>query len=107
MRIGRSVCFSRILPLLLICFATVTIVRAQGANQTAPRSPNPAAGADQIKERDKWFLRGRLVHSKNSAELRRQAYLSKLRMRAQRAASPAKTIPVHGMPLSSGPWVPL
>jgi hypothetical protein len=51
------------------------------------------------------------VHGKNSAELRRQAYLAKLKMRAQRAAqfTPGAANPstVHGASLSTGSWAPL
>src|ERR1700730_5724442 len=106
MRIGRSVFLLRILELFLICCVTVTILRAQDARQTTPRFPISAADADHIRERSKWFLRGRLVHGKNSAELRRRAYAGKLKMRTQRAAAlaagAAKTMPVHGTSLSSG-----
>ena len=59
------------------------------ARREADYSANsiPDADADHVKERNEWFFRGRLVHGKPSAELRRRAYQAKLQMRAQRAAA--------------------
>lgn len=42
---------------------------------------------DHVERRNQWFYRGRIVAGKQSAELRRRAYLAKLRMRAQHAAA--------------------
>jgi hypothetical protein len=67
---------------LVVLFAPA--LTAQGTK--APRLAADADG-DHRKERNEWFYRGRVIRGKESAELRRRAYQSKLRMRAQRAAA--------------------
>jgi hypothetical protein len=97
----------RVLVLILICCAAVAVVQAQGAKQTVPQNPIRDADADHVKERAEWFFRGRLVHGKASAELRRRAYEAKLQMRAQHAAALAAAHANQPVSLSSGSWVPL
>ena len=105
---GRSLFSLRIPRIILMCFAALSIVQAQGAKQTVPQTPISDADADHIKERSEWFFRGRLVHGKDSAELRRRAYQAKLLMRSQRAAALGKTTRANGaVSLSLGSWVPL
>lgn len=66
--------------------------------QTAHAVHPPAAA----NARNQWFSRGRIVHGKATADLRRRAYQTKLRMRAQRAAHPASS-----QPAALGSWTPL
>jgi hypothetical protein len=61
-------------------------VQAQGAKQSVPEDPISDADGDHVKERSEWSFRGRLVHGKSSAELRRPAFKAGLAMRAQHAA---------------------
>lgn len=109
---GRSAVWLRVGAVILICVAAVAIAQAQGAKQSVPQTPVPEADRDHVKERNEWFFRGRLVHGKPSAELRRRAYQAKLQLRAQRAAAlaaaRAKTARsnVAGS-LGFGAWVPL
>jgi hypothetical protein len=103
----RSFFSLRIPVLILICFAGVSVVQGQGAKQTVPETAVPDADADHVRERSEWFFRGRLVHGKASAELRRRAYQAKLQMRAQHAAALAAPHVSGQTSLSSGSWVPL
>ncbi|HLW85872.1 MAG TPA: fibronectin type III domain-containing protein [Candidatus Sulfotelmatobacter sp.] len=98
----------RVSILALSCFFAATVTQAQGAKQNVPQTPIPAADADHQQERNAWFLRGRVIPGKNSAELRRRAYQAKMQSRkarsttltpAQGTASP-QTVP-------SGSWGPL
>src|SRR5579872_5275654 len=61
--------------------------------------------ADHIQERARWFLRGRVVHGKSSADLRHRAYRQKMRARS------AQSFPAHSTntqsPSSGGIWMPL
>jgi hypothetical protein len=94
--------------LVLIVGAAVSILQAQGSKQSVSQTSTSAAGTDHAKERDEWFLRGRLVHRRSSAELRRRAYQAKLQMRAQHAAAMAAAARSNGAPqVSSGSWTPL
>ncbi len=91
------------------------MVEGQGAKQTVPQRPIPDSDADYVKERSEWFLRGRLVRGKPSAELRRRAYQAKLKMRAQHAAVVAAVLAGSAAPspsttppsLSTGSWIAL
>ena len=101
-------CWLRVLALAALCVSAVLSVHAQGAKQAVPLNPIPDSDADHIKERNEWFFRGRLVHGKPSAELRRRAYQAKLQMRSRHAESLARTAPTSGQTVSSPvPWVPL
>jgi hypothetical protein len=96
----------KILALILECCFLFSIANAQGAKQNIPQNPIPAADVDHIEERNEWFYRGRLVHGKPSAELRRRAYLGKLQLRARHAALAASRAGGQPAP-SSGSWTPL
>ena len=80
-------------------------MHAQGAKQTVPEAPVVDSDRDHVKERNEWFYRGRVVRGLPSAELRRRAFVAKLRLRAQRAEALAHASPASS--LSSGSWVPL
>jgi hypothetical protein len=107
----------RVLVVILFCWAAASTARAQGAKLAsaqgqATQGPVADSDGDHVKERNEWFFRGRLVQGKNSAELRRRAYLAKLQMRAQRAATlaaaRAQTVRASSpVSLSFGAWVPL
>ncbi|MFZ1167897.1 MAG: hypothetical protein WAO04_11950, partial [Candidatus Sulfotelmatobacter sp.] len=62
----------------------------------APRRQRPApvadADADHVQQRSEWFLRGRVVPGRSSAELRYRAYQAKMQARAARLA---RTQAVH------------
>ena len=103
----RPFSFLRLLAIVLICAAPAAIVHAQGAKQTVPDNDIPDSDADHVKERNEWFFRGRVVHGKPTAELRRRAYQAKLRMRAQHRAALAMSGNSQGVSLSSGSWTPL
>jgi hypothetical protein len=98
--------FLRLFALVLICAAPAAIVHAQ-AKQTVPDTDIPDSDADHVKERNEWFFRGRVVHGKPTAELRRRAYQAKLRMRAQHRAALAMSGLSQGISLSSGSCIPL
>jgi hypothetical protein len=106
---GRPFLFLlRVLPAILIFLVAVSMVQGQGAKRTDRDNDAPDFDADHVKERSEWFLRGRLVHGKPSAELRRRAYQAKLRLRTQRAAALSAMSGVSGgVSLSSGSWIPL
>ena len=87
----RFLRWSGVLALALSCSSFVSILQAQGAKQNVPLSPIPDADADHVKERNEWFLRGRVVQGRASAELRRRAYTTKMQMRLRRAAALAAT----------------
>ncbi|MGO9085143.1 MAG: hypothetical protein ACLP6G_14605 [Terriglobales bacterium] len=93
--------------LILICFAVAAIAQAQGAKQSVPETSISDSDADHIQERNQWFFRGRLVPGKPSAELRRRAYQTKLRMRAQKAAALAAARAMGQATATSVPWTPL
>jgi hypothetical protein len=103
-RFRRVVRFS-LLVLLLFSFAS--IARAQGARKTALETPIADADADHVQERAKWFLRGRVVPGKSSAELRHRAYQAKMQARAARLARARATHVDSQSPASSGGWTPL
>jgi hypothetical protein len=105
---GGSIVWLRVPLLILLCFAAAAIAQGQGAKQSVPETPIPERDGDHVKERNEWFFRGRLVHGKVSAELRRRAYLAKLQLRAQHAAALAKAVRSSApVSLSFGAWVPL
>jgi hypothetical protein len=112
----------RSLPSLLRAFAflfafVVGIAQAQDARNNA-HNPNSETesdrvesthldsdhDSDQVKERDAWFSRGRVILGKPSAELRHRAYAAKLQMRAQRAAALAAARANGKPPVTSAPW---
>src|SRR5580692_7061638 len=72
--------------LAFLSFSLPSIAHAQGIKKTAPETPIADADADHIQERSEWFLRGRVVPGKSSAELRHRAYQAKMQARAARLA---------------------
>jgi hypothetical protein len=94
---------ARVSILALSFFGAAPIAQAQGAKQTIPESSIPNTNADHEKERSAWFLRGRVIPGKNSAELRRHAYQAKMQNRSARIAARAPGL----APLPSGLWAPL
>jgi len=97
----------RVWALILSYLAAAPIAFAQGAHQTVPNTLIRDSDADHVKERNEWFVRGRLVRGRSSAELRRRAYQAKLEMRAQRAAALAAAPATTAQAASSVPWMPL
>jgi hypothetical protein len=92
--------------LAVLPFLLFSIAHAQGAKKTAPESPIADADADHVQERSEWFLRGRVVPGKSSAELRHRAYQAKMQARAARLARP-QAVQADSQPAPSGAWTPL
>jgi len=93
--------------LSLLPFCLLSIAQAQGAKKTAPQAPVADPDSEHVQERAEWFLRGRVIPGKSSAELRHRAYQVKMQARAVRLAH-AQTAHAHSAPLpSSGTWTPL
>ncbi len=103
----RSFFFLPVPAIILICFAAVLVVHAQGAKQSTAETSIPDSDADHVKQRSEWFLRGRRIRGKATAELRRRAYQAKLQLRVQHAAALALAHVNGQVSLSSGTWVPL
>jgi len=61
-------------------------MQAQGAKHAVPETATRDVDGDHVNERSEWFLRGRSVPGKATAELRHRAVQQKLLMRAQRSA---------------------
>lgn len=102
----------RILAIVSICWlASVSFTSAQTTKQVVPNKRSSSdPGDDHVQQRNEWFFRGRLVHGKNAAELRRRAWQTKLKLRAQHAAAArenASSRRIAPASLSSGSWVPL
>jgi hypothetical protein len=86
--------FFRVSILALSCFvyfAATSIAQVHEAKKTVRENSLPA-DVDHEQERSAWFLHGRVIPGKNSAELRRRAYQAKLQKRDARAAT-ARTLP--------------
>src|SRR5579872_230747 len=97
----------RISLLTLLPFFSTSTVWAQGAKKNTPSAPTSHSDADHVKERAEWFLRGRGVPGKSSAEFRKRAYQAKMKARAARLAR-TRSFSSHSQPPSStGGWVPL
>jgi hypothetical protein len=98
--------------LVLSCLSAISIAHAQGAKQSDPGIPTANVDRDHVKERSAWFLRGRVVPAKASAEMRRQAYVKKMQLRSQRNTADAMTQrrSSSGSPppsTAAGLWTPL
>src|ERR1700728_1334978 len=93
--------------LTLSSFSLLSTAHAQGAKKTAPETPVADADDDHEEQRSEWFLRGRVVPGKSSAELRHRAYETKMRARAARLAHARATRPNLQSPTSSGGWTSL
>ena len=97
----------RVLIAALLLFFSLSMAQAQGAKQTLPEKPIADGDADHVEERSEWFLRGRVVPGKSSAELRHRAYQAKMRARAARLVRAPTAQPDSPPPPSSGTWTPL
>jgi hypothetical protein len=98
---------ARVLVVAVLLFFSFSTAQTQGARQTLPEMPIPDADADHVQERSEWFLRGRVVPGKSSADLRHRAYQAKMQARSARLA---RVHPAHSNsqpPPSSGGWTPL
>ena len=93
--------------LALLPFFLLSIAHAQGAKKTAPETPIADADADHEEQRSEWFLRGRIVPGKSSAELRHRAYEAKMQARAARLARARAAHAESQPPASSSGWTPL
>jgi len=104
LRFGRVV---RASLLALVLFSLISTALAQGAKKTTPETPIADADADHEQQRAEWFLRGRVVPGKSSAELRYRAYQAKIQARAARRAR-AQTAHANAQSsASSSGWTPL
>ena len=103
-RFYRVVCTS-LLALLTILLAP--IAQAQGARNPLPETPIRDADADHEEQRSEWFLHGRVVPGKSSAELRHRAYQRKMQARAARMARVSGALPATTLVPASGGWTPL
>src|ERR1039458_9798552 len=96
---------ARVSLLALLPFSLLSVAQAQGARKPAPEAPIADADADHVQQRAEWFLRGRVVPGKSSAELRHRAYQAKMQARAARLAR-ARAAQPDAQPTSPG-WTPL
>ncbi len=69
--------------------------------------PVADADGDHVQERAEWFLRGRVVPGKSSAELRHRAYQAKMQARAARRARAQAAHADSQPPPPSGTWTAL
>jgi hypothetical protein len=99
---------SAVYPVLLVffSFSLVSISLAQENRKTQSGKSVTDADADHLEERAKWFLHGRVVPGKSTAELRHRAYQTKMKARAARLAlSPATHADSQAAPLLE--WMPI
>jgi len=106
--------FRRLVRAALLAFLPISLIsvaQAQGARKTAPETPIADADSDHVQERAAWFLRGRVVPGKSSADLRHRAYQAKMQARAARLARARAAQPrfhANSQPAgSSSGWTPL
>ncbi|MGA9543530.1 MAG: sialidase family protein, partial [Candidatus Sulfotelmatobacter sp.] len=93
--------------LAVLPFSSFPVALAQGAKKTAPDAPITDADADHEQKRSEWFLRGRVIPGRSSAELRYRAYQTKMQARSARLAR-TQALHADSQPaLSSGAWSPL
>src|SRR5271170_5191112 len=105
-------CVVRVVILTFLLFSWPVIAQVQGARKTAPETPIADADADHEEQRAEWFLRGRVVPGKSSADLRHRAYQAKMQARAARLAranASHANSQSNSQPLasSSSGWTPL
>ena len=108
----RSLTVHRTMFLLrrsLILVALSANILALGQESTIPsHQQSLKARAEQVKAREAWFQRGRILPGQSSASLRLHAYQQKLQMRSARAKTqvsltPADVIPQVWQPLGPFP----
>ena len=99
----------RVVIFALLPFSLALVLQAQGAKKTTPEAPIADADRDHEKQRTQWFLRGRVVPGKSSAERRHRAYQSKMQARSVRLARlrAAQPGPQPNSQPSSAGWTPL
>ncbi len=93
----------QVVILTLLLFSSPLVTQGQNARKTAAENPIADADGDHEKQRAEWFLHGRVVPGKSSAELRHRAYQAKMQARASHANSRPNTQPAS----SSSGWTPL
>jgi hypothetical protein len=99
----------RIVVFALLQFSLPLLAQAQGAKKATSETPIADADGDHEKQRAQWFLHGRVVPGKSSAELRYRAYQSKMQARAARLAR-VRAAEAGSQPNSqpsSAAWTPL
>ncbi len=97
--------FSRIIRTIAFgAFLIASFAWAQGGKKISPQTP--IANAGHKEQRSEWFLRGRLVPGKPSAELRHRAYQAKMRARATHTQLLQNSKSNSQTP-STGAWTPL
>ena len=96
-------------PLRTFLLALPLCLTAMAQTQSARKTLAPSADddADHVQERARWFLRGRVAPGKSSAELRHQAYQSKMQARRVRAALAHAAHPDSQPSPSGAGWAPL
>ncbi|MGB6477074.1 MAG: hypothetical protein WBF04_23725 [Candidatus Sulfotelmatobacter sp.] len=112
--------FFRVSIFALGCFVYCVAISMAHAQHATPNreSSIPRTDVSHERERNAWFLRGRVIPGKNSAELRRRAYQAKMQKRGARIATarslPGKTAGPGSLSLSPAPaavasdaWQPL
>ncbi len=97
----------RVVIIGLLLLLSGSVAQAQGAKKTVPETPIADVDADHVQERAEWFLRGRVVPGKSSAELRHRAYQSKMQARAARLARARAAQPNVQPTIPSPGWTPL
>src|SRR5271156_366661 len=97
----------RVISVSLLVLSGLSVARAQGAKKTAPETPIADADDDHVEQRSEWFLHGRVVPGKSSAELRPRAYQAKMQARAARLARAQSAHADFQPQSSSGTWTPL
>jgi hypothetical protein len=96
--------FSRARCAFLFLLLLPRVMSAQGARHPAIGKSDADADGDHVEQRAEWFLHGRTMPGKSSAELRQRAYQSKMRARVARIAhNGANSL----KPALSGSWMPL
>ena len=100
--------FSRIVRAACLAFLSspLFLAHAQDARKTTS-SPAPIGDNDHVRERSEWFLRGRAVPGKSSAEQRLRAYKTKMQARALRQRLGGATQSSLQSATSSATWTPL
>src|ERR1700722_8471231 len=99
---------ARLVVFALLPFSLHMLARAQGAKKTTPETRISDADGDHEEQRAQWFLRGRVVPGKSSAELRHRAFQSKMQARPVRLARVRAAQPgsqPNPQPSSAG-WTP-
>jgi hypothetical protein len=96
-----------LLSFSLCSISLCSIAQAQVARKTVSANPIADADADHEEQRAEWFLHGRVVPGKSSADLRHRAYQSKMQARTAHLARIGAVQPnSQPQPLSGG-WTPL